>query len=252
MTRDMGHGTTDPPTGAITLHRASYGVQGRPILQDITLSLTERRIGILGRNGSGKTTLLRLMAGLVAPTAGTVTVEGMDPAADRRGMLRALGILFQNPDHQIIFPTVIEELSFGLRQQGHSAAAAAAAAQAVLAAHGRAHWAPAPVASLSQGQRQLVCLLAVLAMRPRTILLDEPFSGLDLPMQIRLTRLLDGLPQRLMTITHDPRVVAGHDRVIWLDEGRLRADGPAAEVAAAYQAEMERLGALDADADIPG
>lgn len=240
-----------PATG-IRLDGASCALGGREILQDVTLRLTEQRIGILGQNGSGKTTLLRLMAGLIAPTGGTVTVEGIDPAKDRRAMLSALGILFQNPDHQIIFPTVEEELSFGLRQMGRSAAEAQAAARAVLAAHGRAHWAAVPVATLSHGQKQLLCLLAVLAMAPRTILLDEPFAGLDLPTQIRLHRLLDGLPQRLVTITHDPAMLAGYDRVIWLDAGRVRRDGPAAAVAAEFRAEMERLGGIDADADLAG
>lgn len=240
-----------PDTG-LNLDAACYAIEGREILSDLSLRLTERRIGILGRNGSGKTTLLRLMAGLVAPTSGGVTVEGIAPAEDRRAMLSALGILFQNPDHQIIFPTVIEELAFGLRQQGQAPKEARAGALAILAAHGRAHWAPAPVATLSQGQRHLLCLLAVLAMRPRTILLDEPFAGLDLPTQIRLTRLLGGLQQRLVTITHDPAMVAGYDRVIWLDAGRVRLDGAAAAVAQAYHAEMERLGVQDADTDLAG
>ncbi|MGP3695726.1 energy-coupling factor ABC transporter ATP-binding protein [Rhodobacter sp. NSM] len=244
----MQHPSSD--TG-IRLDRASYAAGERSILSDITLHLTERRIGILGQNGSGKTTLLRLMAGLIAPGRGRVTVEGMDAASDRRRMLAAVGILFQNPEHQIIFPTVEEELSFGLKQAGRCAEEARSLARAVLAAQGRSHWAAAPVSTLSQGQKQFLCLLSVLAMEPRTILLDEPFSGLDLPTQIRLSRRLAGLPQRLVTISHDPEVVAGCDRVIWLDGGRVRADGQAGDVTAAFRAEMERLGDLDADADLP-
>ncbi|HEX9858097.1 MAG TPA: ABC transporter ATP-binding protein, partial [Paracoccaceae bacterium] len=198
-------------------------------------------------------TLLRLLAGLITPTTGTVRVAGrvaaFDPARDRRAALAALGILFQNPDHQIIFPTVEEELAFGLRQQGHSDGQARRLAQATLAAHGRGHWAPVSVHSLSQGQRHYLCLMAVLAMEPATILLDEPFSGLDLPTQARLTRALHALPQRLITITHDPAMLADYDRVIWLDEGRLRHDGPARAVLAAFRAEMTRLGGMNADAD---
>ncbi|MGP3722911.1 energy-coupling factor ABC transporter ATP-binding protein [Cereibacter sphaeroides] len=241
-----------PSETGLRLDRAAYGVGGRAILQDISLHLTEQRIAILGPNGSGKTTLLRLMAGLIAPTAGRVTVDGIEPATNRRAMLGAIGILFQNPEHQIIFPTVEEELAFGLKQMGRSAAEARAAARATLEAHGRGHWATAPVATLSQGQKQFLCLLAVLAMAPGTILLDEPFSGLDLPTQIRLARRLAALPQRLVTITHDPAVVTGYDRAIWLEGGRVRADGPAADVAEAYRAEMNRLGSLDADADLAG
>ncbi|MBC2834345.1 energy-coupling factor ABC transporter ATP-binding protein [Paragemmobacter straminiformis] len=235
----------------ITLSGASYAVAGRPILSGLTLSLTEARIGIVGRNGSGKTTLLRLMAGLVAPTEGAVRIEGADPA-DRKAMLRHLGILFQNPDHMILFPTVGEELAFGLRQMGESAERAAAAVDALLAAEGRAHWAKAATATLSQGQRHYLCLLSVLLMRPRTILLDEPFAGLDLPTQARLARRFATLPQRLVTISHDPAAVATADRVIWLDAGRVRADGPPADVLPAFTAEMARIGEADADADLAG
>ncbi len=117
-------------------------------------------------------------------------VEGIDPGGDRRAVLSRIGLLFQNPDHQILFPTVEEELAFGLRQQGRREAEARAAAHALLARAGRAHWAGAAVSTLSQGQRQMLCLMAVLAMEPATVLLDEPFASLDLPARIRLARHL--------------------------------------------------------------
>jgi len=243
-----------PPSVApgLLLDAVGYGVAGRPILSGLSAHLTERRIGIVGRNGSGKTSLLRLMAGLVRPTTGQVRVDGIDPAGDRKAVIRRLGLLFQNPDHQIIFPTVEEEIAFGLRQQGRSDAEARSRARAVLAAEGRAHWASAPVQTLSQGQRQYLCLMAVLAMEPSTLLLDEPFAALDLPTRARLERRLAGLPQRLVVISHDPAVLAGMDRVLWLEGGRLHLDGPAAEVLDAFSGAMIRAGEADADTDIPG
>ena len=234
----------------IILTGAGYEVEGRAILSGLDLALTEARIGIVGRNGSGKTTLMRLMAGLIAPTAGTVRVDGLDPARNRRALLTRLGILFQNPDHQILFPTVAEELAFGLRQMGLPASEAAAQLAALLAAEGRSHWANAATHLLSGGQRHYLCLLSILLMAPGTILLDEPFAGLDLPTQARLQRRLAALPQRLITISHDPAAMADCDRVIWLEGGRLRADGPAAPVLADFTAEMARLGAADADTDL--
>ena len=224
----------------------------RAVLSDLSLHLDEGRIGIIGRNGSGKTTLLRLMAGLIAPDGGQVRVDGIDPCRDRKAMLRHLGILFQNPDHQILFPTVAEELAFGLRQQGLPAAEAAGRVRAALAGEGRSHWHDAHCHTLSQGQKQYLCLMAVLLMQPATILLDEPFAGLDLPTQTRLTRRFAGLPQRLITISHDPVAVAACERVIWLDAGRLRADGPPGEVLPAFRAEMARLGEQDADTHLAG
>jgi biotin transport system ATP-binding protein len=242
----------DPADRGLLLQAAGYAVAGKPVLEGISAHLTESRIGIAGRNGSGKTTLLRLLAGLVTPTAGHVCVDGADPAENRKAMIGRIGILFQNPDHQIIFPTVEEELAFGLRQQGRSEADARAAARAVLVRQGRAHWAGASVQTLSQGQRQWLCLMAVLAMEPATILLDEPFAALDLPSAARLRRMLEALPQQVVIVSHDPAVLERTDRVLWLEGGRLAADGPAAEVLQAFRRDMIRLGEVDADTDLAG
>jgi biotin transport system ATP-binding protein len=241
-----------PAETGLLLQGVGYAVSGKPVLSGISAHLTQARIGIAGRNGSGKTTLLRLVAGLVAPTSGVVRVGGVDPARDRKAMLGQIGILFQNPDHQIIFPTVEQELAFGLRQQGRSEAEARALARDVLARQGRAHWAGAPVQTLSQGQRQWLCLMSVLAMEPATILLDEPFAALDLPSAARLARVLDGVPQQVVIVSHDPGVLERMDRVLWLEGGRVAADGPAADVLRAFRAEMTRLGEADADTDLAG
>lgn len=232
------------------LNGAGFAVAGKVILSELSLSLTEPRIGIIGRNGSGKTTLLRVMAGLIAPTTGLVRVDGLDPARDRKAVLARLGILFQNPDHQILFPTVGEELAFGLVQMGQSQATARAAVRTMLACEGRSHWEAAATHTLSQGQRHYLCLMAVLLMAPGTILLDEPFAGLDLPTQARLARRLAGLDQQVIVISHDPAAVAACDRVIWLEAGRVRADGVASQVLAGFGAEMARLGVQDADTDL--
>jgi biotin transport system ATP-binding protein len=242
---------TDASSGLV-LRNATVRLGGRLVLDALSFRLTESRIGILGRNGSGKTTLLRLLAGLIAPDDGTVRVDGVDPFKDRKATLSALGILFQNPDHQILFPTVEEELAFGLRQQGLPQAQALAAARAALAAAGRAHWAGAAVSTLSGGQKHWLCLQSVLLMAPATILLDEPFAGLDLSETARQARRLAALPQRLVMISHDPAHLAAADRVIWIEAGGVTANGPPAQVLPAFAAEMARLGGVDADADLAG
>ncbi len=228
---------------AIELTDVALAREDRPVFDGLNLRLEEGRIGIVGRNGAGKSQLLRLIAGLAAPDRGTVRLGGIDPAADRKAALRAVGVLFQNPDHQLIFPTVDEELSFGLTAQGVTRDEAAARGAAMLARFGRSDWAGRNVQTLSQGQRHLLCLMAVLLMEPRTILLDEPFAGLDLLTSLKLQGILAGLPQRTLHVSHDLTALRDCDRVIWLDAGRVVADGPPAGVLVDYAAAMtERAG----------
>ncbi len=215
--------------------------EGVTLFDGLRLRIEAPRVAIVGRNGSGKSTLLRLIAGLIAPQKGRVRVAGVPVAEDRAGALATVGILFQNPDHQIIFPTVIEEIAFGLEQQGHPRAEARRQAAGALARAGHADWADRLCHTLSQGQRQMVCLLAILAMQPRWILFDEPFNSLDIPSVLRTEARIAALAQNVVTITHDPARVAGYDRVIWLEQGRVAGDGPPAEVLPAYLAAMTDL-----------
>lgn len=239
-----------PPV--IALDKVHFAPAGHAVLDGVSLRATERRIGVVGRNGSGKTSLARVMAGLVAADSGSVRIAGIDVATDRKAALGVVGILFQNPDHQIIFPTVEEEIAFGLTQMGRSKDAAAAEVAAVLAKFGKSHWAKAHVHQLSQGQRHLVCLMAVLAMGPRVIILDEPFAGLDMPTVAQLRRVLAGLDQTLVLITHHPQVLEGFDRVLWIDAGQIVQDGPAAQVTQAFVARMTQIGAGDDLSDLTG
>lgn len=208
-------------------------------LGPLSLHLTEARIGVIGGNGAGKSSLLRLIAGLTAPEAGQVRVEGIDPSGDRRGLIAALGILFQNPERQILFPNVTEELAFGLRQMGQSAAAAEKAVAQRLTELGRADWLGRPVEALSQGQKHYLCLQALLLMAPENILLDEPFAGLDLPSALWLKAALAALPQRLLHVSHDLALLSGYDRILWLEGGQIVADGPPRAVLPAYRRAME-------------
>jgi biotin transport system ATP-binding protein len=229
----------------IDLNAVSFTPNGAAVLDNVSLEANERRIGVVGRNGSGKTSLARILAGLVAPTSGQARIAGIDVAKDRKAALRNVGILFQNPDHQIIFPTVEEEISFGLTQLGQSKVEAAHNTDTILAQFDRAHWAKAAIHQLSQGQRQLVCLMSILAMQPRLIILDEPFAGLDIPTTLHLGRVLSQLDTHLVHITHDPQYLSDYDRVIWIDNGRIAQDGPAATITEAFVTRMQQLGEQD-------
>lgn len=240
------------PDMPIRLEDLGYSIGGRTILTGLTLQSGAMRIGVVGRNGSGKSTLARLLAGLVAPSTGTVRIEGADLFTDRRTALRSTGILFQNPEHQIIFPHVCEEITFGLRQQGLSKPEAADRVRNVLAQFDRSHWHDAPIDALSQGQKHLVCMMAVLAMRPRLLILDEPFAGLDIPTKKQLTRHLLRANIRLCHISHDPADLQDYEDLFWIDRGQLVTHGPAHLVLPRFVAEMNRLGELDDLADLTG
>jgi biotin transport system ATP-binding protein len=247
---DPDWGRQDMRSSSIVFQDVRLAHGGRVVFDGLSLDLEERRIAVIGRNGAGKTQLARLIAGLGGPDRGQVRVNGIDVARDRRAALSTVGILFQNPDHQIIFPTVEEELAFGLRNLGLTRDQAAGHVSEILARFQRADWATRPVHELSQGQRHLVCLMAVLLMAPGVIVLDEPFAGLDMATALRLSRYLDAVEQQLVHITHDLDAVTGYDRVIWLDRGALRADGPPAQVIPDYRDAMRALGGSDAFADL--
>lgn len=200
---------------------------GRPALADVTLTLTEPRIGIVGLNGSGKSTLLKAIIGLVAPTTGRVLVDGHDSVRAADAVRRDTGFLFQTPDNQIVLPLVAEDVAFGLKRLRLGRAETAARVTAVLERLGIPHLANRRIHELSGGERQLVALAGILALRPATILFDEPTSQLDLRNRNRFRDLLAGLPEQAIVISHDLELVADFPRVLVVEDGRIVRDGPA-------------------------
>ena len=199
-----------------------------PVFEALNLQLTQRRIGLIGDNGAGKSSLFRLICGLDKPTTGQVQVQAES----------SVGMMFQNPDEQIIFPTVEEELGLSLQASGLSRQAARAHARAWLEARGLGPWAERAIGSLSQGQRQHVCWLALLIASHSLLLLDEPFSSLDLPAQARLERDMASVSQHVIVSTHVLHHIRHFERVIWLDGGAVKRDGTGVDVCAAYEADV--------------
>ncbi|TYK73875.1 ABC transporter ATP-binding protein [Comamonas sp. Z3] len=223
------------------------------VFDGLNLSLTQKRIGVIGNNGAGKSSLFRLLCGLDLPQAGQVLVDGMPLLQARQNRPGLIGLMFQNPDDQIIFPTVEEELALGLRPQGLNKQQARARARELLAARGLAHWAERAVSSLSQGQRQLVCWLSLLIAAPQLLLLDEPFASLDLPGQARLAQDIAAAPQQVLVSTHVLDHVRDFERVIWLEQGRLRGDGPGRDICSAYETSVrEQLMQKTSHGDLHG
>ena len=206
------------------------------VLNKLSLELQESRIGLIGHNGSGKSSLVRLINGLLQPDSGRIDVHGHNPCCGPEKMSAQVGFIFQNPDHQIIFPTVEEELCFGLLNQGVSKKQATQQVADLLATHQRSDWADQAVHSLSDGQKQLVCIFAVLLMQPSVLILDEPFSALDLPTRYQLMDLLSQLPQQLLMISHELDTLETFERIIWLEQGQVFKDGPPEVILPAYRA----------------
>jgi biotin transport system ATP-binding protein len=201
----------------------------RTLLHPVTATLTERRVAVIGANGSGKSTLVRMLNGLVAPSVGTVLVDGLDTARDGAAVRRRVGFVFTDPDAQLVMPTPVEDVALSLRRTV-PAAERDGAARAALARFGLAEHAEVPVHALSGGQKQLLALAGVLAVEPTVLVCDEPTTLLDLRWRRVVDDLLEALPQQVVLVTHDLAAAERADRVLVVDEGRVVADdaGPAA------------------------
>lgn len=209
-----------------------------PVLHGIDLRIEERRVAVIGANGSGKTTLARLLNGLVSPTAGRVTVDGHDTVRQARDVQRRVGFVFQDADHQLVYPTPLEDVALGLRARGRSRAEARREAAEALERLGLSAHAHQAVHTLSGGEKHLVALAAVLALRPEWIVLDEPTTSLDIVNRRRVVAALGELDQRLVVVSHDLELVASMERAILLSGGSVAADGAAGEVIEAYVREV--------------
>jgi len=241
---DVGEPRPAAPSVELVFDQVCLSRGGNQIFDGLSLELRERRIGLVGDNGSGKSTLLRLANGLLSPEHGEVIVNGHRTTRAGREPHADVGFVFQNPDHQIIFPTVGEEVAFGLIESGRTAAQARQAASDLLADHGCAGWIDRAIHDLSEGQKQLVCILAILATEPKIVLLDEPFSSLGLPTRLSLSARLARLPQQIVMASHDLDLLNDFDRVIWLEKGEVRADGTPSQVLPEYRAHAAARGAL--------
>ena len=219
-------------------HVYPAGGRRRVVLQDVDVTLTEPRIGVVGANGSGKSTFARMINGLVVPSEGRVTVDGMDTRRDGSAVRRTVGFCFTDPDAQIIMPTVQEDVAFGLRKQRDREAADRTVREA-LTEFGLATHADHPSHLLSGGQKQMLALASVLVTRPDVLVLDEPTTLLDLRNTRAVADVLAGLPQQVVLVTHDLDLVADFDRVLVFDDARLVHDGPPGPAVAFYRALVE-------------
>ncbi len=183
-----------------------YAGAAKPVLRSVDFCLDlGQRVGIVGANGSGKTTLFHLIMGLLRPEAGRVCHRGqvLVTEKDFGPLRREVGLVFQHPDDQLFSPTVLEDVAFGPLNLGLSPAQAKAVAEETLAGLGLAGFEHRLTHRLSGGEKRLVSLATVLAMRPKAVLLDEPTNDLDPDTRLTLIDLLNGLDVALAIISHD-------------------------------------------------
>ena len=212
---------------------------GTPALFDINFTIGEQEfIAFIGQNGSGKTTLSKCLNGLLKPTHGSVIVGSIDTR--EKGVIKQLvtkvGYVFQNPDHQLFNDSVEKEIAYGPRNISLPKEVVKARVQeaAAVAGVGPDHIATHPF-FLTKGLRQRVAIASILALKPRTIIVDEPTTGQDMPQSIEVMNFLQRLWKEeghtIIIITHEMSIVARYaQRVLVLGRGRLLLDGTTRDV----------------------
>ncbi len=208
---------------------------GRAVLKDIDLRLSERRVGIIGANGSGKSTLVRLFNGLLLPSRGDVLVYGLSTRRQGKDVRRKVGFVFQNPDNQIVYPTVAEDLAFGLKSLGRSKTETAEMVDQCLALYALNHLKSRLTHQLSEGEKQMVAIAGVTIMKPEYIVFDEPTTLLDLGNKDKIMRTIHTLAQSVVLVSHDLDLLADFDRLLCIHDGRVHDDGKPDAVISSYR-----------------
>ncbi len=215
----------------------TYGDAPAPALDDVNIQIREGEFtAILGHNGSGKSTLAKHFNGILLPSGGKVYVEGMDTADENQlfDIRKTAGMVFQNPDNQIVATVVEEDVAFACENLGLPWAELRKRVDDALAAVGMTEFASHAPHLLSGGQKQRIAIAGVLAMQPRVIIMDEPTAMLDPAGREDVMNTIKELNRKqgmtVVLITHHMDEAAQADRVIVMKQGRVALDGTPREV----------------------
>ncbi|MGF1496698.1 MAG: energy-coupling factor ABC transporter ATP-binding protein [Elainellaceae cyanobacterium] len=221
----------DAPGGAIAVQDLHFAYADTDdILKGISLTVQpSERVGIIGPNGAGKTTLFMTVCGILVPTKGTVSLFGKPVVS---GEFRSeIGLVFQNPDDQLFAASVRDDVAFGPENMGLEPAEVQARVTEALTLTGMIDRIDRPPHHLSGGEKRMVAIAGVIAMRPQLIIYDEPSANLDLRARRRLIQFLQQSPETTLISSHDLEfVLEVCDRVILISEGRAVADGDPREI----------------------
>ena len=211
---------------------------GTNAIKDVSLSIESgEMLALIGQNGSGKTTLSKCLNGLLMPTSGSVIVDGHDSTKTTISeMVRRVGYVFQNPDHQLFNSTCRDEIAYGPRNIGINKAETAERVEEAAGVVGlKAEHLEEHPFFLTKGLRQRVAIAAILALRPQVIIVDEPTTGQDARQAREIMQFLTALNREhghtVIIITHDMDIVAGYTkRILAMADGTLIADGDSREI----------------------
>ncbi|MBN1829986.1 MAG: ATP-binding cassette domain-containing protein [Deltaproteobacteria bacterium] len=208
-----------------------YNRSGPLVLDDINLVIDNgEHIGIIGPNGSGKTTLVQLMNALLLPSEGRIIVDGLKTtdAGTAAEIRRRVGIVFQNPESQIVGMTVEEDTAFGPGNLALPAQEIRRRVDDCLGAVGLSGFQERSTHKLSGGEKRLLSIAGILAMQPRHIIFDEPTAFLDPAGRERVLAVIDEINRQgvaIIHISHHMEDILGADRIIVLKDGRIVRDG---------------------------
>ena len=211
----------------VKLEAVKFGYEpAAPVLNGVDFELNPgERVALLGPNAAGKTTLLHIIVGLLKPQSGRVIALGLERKTEKDffEVRSGVGLLFQDSDDQLFCPTVAEDVAFGPLNLGLSRGEAAVVVAETLEMLGLNGYEERLTWKLSGGEKRLVALATVLAMRPKALLLDEPTGGLDDASRERITNILLSLDQAMVLVSHDADFLArAAERAVRLKDGILR------------------------------
>jgi cobalt/nickel transport system ATP-binding protein len=209
----------------LKIEQLSFGYDQELILNQIDIQLQEReKVGLIGSNGSGKTTLFMLVCGILAPKSGNIYI--FDQKVELGNFYPEIGVVFQNPNDQLFCPTVRDDICFGLENLGLEKQEIETRLQDVIQLTNIGHLLDCIPYQLSGGEKCMVAIASVLAMRPRLVLYDEPSANLDLKSRRRLINFLKKSQQTLWISSHDLELILEVcDRILLLNQGHIVADG---------------------------
>lgn len=215
--------------GLIDLREISFAYpDGRRVLDSLDFELEAgERVGLIGPNGSGKTTLFHVIMGLLRPDAGTIRIFGREMRGEKdfRPVRQRVGLLFQDADDQLFSPTVLEDVAFGPLNQGKRPTEAGKIALETLQSLHLEGFEERLTHKLSGGEKKLVSLATVLAMKPEVLLLDEPTTGLDSETTDRIIDVLSGIEIAYVFISHNMDFLERTtDRIHAMENGRILLD----------------------------